>query len=159
MANRSERSVLRDVVEADIPILFEHQRDPEAARMAAFPPRDREAFTAHWQKILANDELTKKTILFDGQVAGNVVMFDRDDKRLVGYWIGREFWGQGLATRALAELLTEVKERPLHAYVATSNLGSVRVLEKCGFTLEGRETEFDDRLGEEIEEALYVLKA
>jgi RimJ/RimL family protein N-acetyltransferase len=150
--------VLRDVVEADIPILFEHQRDPEAARMAAFPPRDREAFTAHWQKILANDELTKKTIVYDGQVAGNVVSFDRDGKRLVGYWIGREFWGQGLATRALAELLTEVTERPLHAYVATSNLGSVRVLEKCGFTFVSRETEFDDRLGEEIEEALYVLK-
>ena len=158
MAGGSEKIVLRDVVEADLPILFEHQRDPEAARMAAFPPRDREAFTAHWQKILANDELTKKTIVFDGQVAGNVVMFDRDGKHLVGYWIGREFWGQGLATRALAELLTEVKERPLHAYVATSNLGSVRVLEKCGFTFVSRETEFDERLGEEIEEALYVLK-
>ena len=127
--------------------------------MAAFPPRDREAFTAHWLKILANDELTKKTIVFDGQVAGNVVMFDRDGKRLVGYWIGREFWGRGLATRALAELLTEVKDRPLHAYVATSNLGSIRVLEKCGFTFVSQETEFDERLGEEIEEALYVLKA
>lgn len=159
MANGSEQRVLRDVVEADIPILFEHQRDPEATRMAAFPARDREAFTAHWQKILANDELTKKTILFDGQVAGNIVSFDRDGKRLVGYWIGREFWGKGLATRALAELLNEVTERPLHAYVATSNLGSIRVLEKCGFTLLGRETEFDERLGEEIEEALFVLKA
>jgi RimJ/RimL family protein N-acetyltransferase len=158
MANGTDRSVLRDVVETDIPVLFEHQRDPEAARMAAFPARDREAFTAHWQKILANDEV-KKTILFDGQVAGNIVIFERGGKRLVGYWIGREFWGQGLATRALAELLTEVAERPLHAYVATSNLGSIRVLEKCGFTLEGHETEFDDRLGEEIEEALYVLNA
>jgi len=159
MTNGSEPSVLRDVVEADIPILFEHQRDPEAVRMAAFPARDREAFTAHWQKILASNEGAKKTILFDGQVAGNIVIFERDGKRLVGYWIGREFWGRGLATRALAELLTEVKERPLHAYVATSNLGSVRVLEKCGFTFVSKETEFDDRLGEEIEEALYVLNA
>ncbi len=159
MANRSEQRVLRDVVEADIPILFEHQRDPEATRMAAFPARDREAFTAHWQKILADDELTKKTIVFGGQVAGNIGIFERDGKRLVGYWIGREFWGQGLATRALAELLAEFAERPLHAYVATSNLGSIRVLEKCGFTLVGHETEFDERLGEEIEEALFVLHA
>ncbi len=150
-------AVIRDVTEADIPIFFEHQRDPEAARMAAFPPRDREAFTAHWQKILANDELTKKTVLFEGEVAGNVVVFDRDGKRLVGYWIGREFWGKGLATKALAELLAEVTTRPLHAYVATSNLGSVRVLEKCGFTFVSRETEFDETLGEEIEEALFVL--
>jgi RimJ/RimL family protein N-acetyltransferase len=159
MANGTENSILRDVTEADLPVLFEHQRDPEAARMAAFPARDREAFTAHWQKILANDEGTKKTILFDGQVAGNIVIWKQGGRRLVGYWIGREFWGQGLATRALAELLTEVPDRPLHAYVATSNLGSIRVLEKCGFTLVGQETEFDERLGEEIEEALYVLKA
>jgi RimJ/RimL family protein N-acetyltransferase len=158
MANRSESSVLRDVVEADLPIFFEHQRDPEATRMAAFPARDREAFTAHWQKILASDDLTKKTILAEGEVAGNIGIFGRDGKRLVGYWIGREFWGRGLATKALAELLTEAPERPLYAYVATSNLGSIRVLEKCGFTLVGHETEFDERLGEEIEEALYVLK-
>jgi RimJ/RimL family protein N-acetyltransferase len=159
MANGSEQRVLRDVVEADVPIFFEHQRDPEATRMAAFPARDREAFTAHWQKILANDEGTKKTILFDGQVAGNILVFERDGKRLVGYWIGREFWGKGVATRALAELLTEETLRPLYAYVATSNLGSIRVLEKCGFTLVGHKTEFDERLGEEIEEALYVLQA
>jgi RimJ/RimL family protein N-acetyltransferase len=150
-------TVIRNVAEADIPIFFEHQRDPEATRMALFPARDEEAFTAHWQKILASDGVTK-TVLFEGEVAGNIVIFDRDGKRLVGYWIGREFWGKGLATRALAELLTEETERPLHAYVATSNLGSVRVLEKCGFTLVSRDTEFDETLGEEIEEALYVLK-
>jgi RimJ/RimL family protein N-acetyltransferase len=153
-------AVIRDVAEADIPIFFEHQQDPEATEMAKFPARDREAFTAHWREnILGNDEGTAKTILCEGEVAGNILVFDRGGKRLVGYWIGREFWGKGLATRALAELLTEETERPLYAYVATSNLGSVRVLEKCGFTFVSREIEFDERLGEEIEEALYVLKA
>jgi len=151
--------VLRNVAEGDIPIFFEHQRDPEATRMALFPPRDRDAFTAHWQKILASDDVTKKTVLFEGAVAGNILIFDREGKRLVGYWIGREFWGKGLATKALAELITEVSERPLYAYVATANVGSIRVLEKCGFTLSGHETEFDERLGEKIEEALFVLKS
>lgn len=151
-------SVIRDVAETDIPVFFEHQRDPEAMDMAKMPARDEEAFTAHWQKILADDAATAKTILCEDEVAGNLLVFDRGGKRLVGYWIGREFWGQGLATRALAELLTEVKERPLHAYVATGNLGSVRVLEKCGFTFVSHDIEFDERLGEEIEEALYVLK-
>ena len=41
--------VLRDLVEADIAVFFEHQRDPEANRMAAFPARDEETFVAHWQ--------------------------------------------------------------------------------------------------------------
>ena len=140
-------AVLRDVIDSDVPIFFEHQRDPEATGMAAFPARDREAFDAHWQKILADDQVTKKTVLFEDRVAGNVVSFDQDDKRLVGYWIGREFWGQGLATRALAELLAELPQRPLHAYVATTNAGSIRVLEKCGFVL----------AEEGVEELLYEL--
>jgi RimJ/RimL family protein N-acetyltransferase len=151
-------SVLRDVAEADIPIFFEHQRDPEATRIALFPARDEPAFTAHWRKILANDESTKKTILFEEQVAGNILIFDRDGKRLVGYWIGREFWGKGLATKALSELLAEERSRPLHAYVATTNIGSIRVLEKCGFVRVSAIAEFDERLGEEVEEFLFELR-
>ena len=134
-------AVLRDVIDSDLPIFFEHQRDPEATSMAAFPARDRAAFDAHWQKILADDQLTAKTVLFEDRVAGNVVSFDQDGKRLVGYWIGREFWGKGLATRALAELLAELPQRPLHAYVAPTNAGSIRVLEKCGFVLADKEPE------------------
>jgi RimJ/RimL family protein N-acetyltransferase len=132
-------AVLRDVVETDLPIFFEHQRDPEATRMADFPARDRETFTAHWQRALADEAVTKKTILFEGQVAGNVVSWDQDGRRLVGYWVGKAFWGKGLATKALAELLEEVTVRPLHAYVAKTNVGSIRVLEKCGFVRSGDE--------------------
>ena len=125
--------LLRDVIESDLPVFFEHQRDPEATRMADFPARDREAFDAHWQKVLANDELVAKTIVFEGQVAGNIGSWEQDGRRLVGYWVGREFWGKGLATQALAELIADLGTRPLHAYVAKTNLGSIRVLEKCGF--------------------------
>ena len=140
---------LRDVTEADLPILFEHQRDPEGARMAAFVPRDRDAFMKHWAGILANDSLVKRTILFDGEVAGNVVSFEMEGKREVGYWIGREFWGKGVATRALAEFVDEISERPLHAWVATSNVGSIRVLEKCGFVhIDTRTTDVEERLYE-----------
>ena len=153
----SRSAVLRDVVEADLPIFFEHQRDPEANRMALFPAREREAFDAHWKKILARDDVTTKTVLFEGEVAGNVVCFERDGRREVGYWIGREFWGRGLATKALRELLDEVTIRPLHARVATSNVGSIRVLEKCGFSIRDRETIFDDAIGEEIEELVMEL--
>ena len=114
---------LRAVEDSDLDVLFDHQADPEAAEMAAFPPRDRERFDAHWAKIRLDDTKVSRTILVDGLVAGFINSWQDDGQRLVGYWIGREFWGRGLATRALAELLTEVAERPLHAYVATSNLG------------------------------------
>lgn len=101
--------------------------------MADFPPRDREAFDAHWQRVLADDANVVKTITFEGQVAGNIGSWEQDGRRLVGYWLGKEFWGKGLATKALAELVQELGTRPLYAYVAKTNVGSIRVLEKCGF--------------------------
>jgi RimJ/RimL family protein N-acetyltransferase len=133
--------LLREVMESDLPVFFEHQSDPEAVRMADVPSREHEPFMAHWQRILADDALTAKTIVFDGQIAGNVVSWEQDGRRLVGYWIGKEFWGKGLATKALAELVEELGTRPLHAYVAKTNLGSIRVLEKTGFV---RSDEDDD---------------
>jgi RimJ/RimL family protein N-acetyltransferase len=126
-------SVLRDVLESDLPVFFEHQRDPEATAMADFPARDRDAFDAHWERVLADPSLYKKTIVFEGQVAGNIGSWAQDGRRLVGYWVGKEFWGKGLATQALTELIDELDTRPLYAYVAKTNIGSIRVLEKCGF--------------------------
>ena len=125
--------VLREVVDSDIEVFFEHQREPEANRMAVFPARDRETFDAHWRRLLADDSLIKKTIVYEGEVAGNIGCWQQEGRRFVGYWIGREFWGKGLATRALQELAGEVTQRPLYAWVATSNVASIRVLEKCGF--------------------------
>jgi RimJ/RimL family protein N-acetyltransferase len=140
--------VLRDVVEEDLPVFFEQQRDPEAVEMAAFPAREREPFFEHWHRIMGDDELVVKTIVSDGEVAGNVGSFERDGRRLVGYWLGREFWGRGLATRALAEFLEELSVRPLYAEVATANIGSIRVLEKCGFSRVGAEIEQTEEFGE-----------
>lgn len=126
---------LRDVMEVDLPILFEHQLDPIATSLADFPSRDHDAFMAHWKRIMSNPANILKTILFNGQVAGNIVSWERDYEQEVGYWIGREYWGKGIATAALTELLALVKIRPLYARVATHNVASLRVLEKCGFII------------------------
>jgi RimJ/RimL family protein N-acetyltransferase len=132
---------LRDVAEDDLPIFFEHQRDPVANEMAAFPARDREAFMEHWMSnILGNDAGRCWTILLDGDVVGNILSWEESGDALVGYWIGREHWGKGVASRALALLLAEVDGRPLHAHVAAHNAGSIRVLEKCGFRIVGEQT-------------------
>ena len=151
-------TVLRDVVESDLDAFYEHQREPEANRMALFPARDRETFDAHWRRILADDTLTKKTIVYEDEVAGNMLSWQQEGQRLIGYWVGREFWGKGLATRALAELVEELPTRPLHAWVATSNVASVRVLEKCGFVVVASRTEHDEKLGEPVEELLLELR-
>ena len=149
-------TVLRDVVEADIPVLFEHQLDPEATHMAAFPSRPREEFAAHWRRVLARDDATAKTIVVDGQVAGHIGCWNDGDRRLVGYWIGREFWGRGVATRALAQLVA-AEPRPLHAWVAAHNVASIRVLEKCGFVRVESHTVHHEAPGGELEELLLEL--
>lgn len=151
--------LLRDVTEDDLPVFFEHQLDPEANQMASFPARDREAFTAHWTKILGDDTVTTKTILFDGEVAGNVVSWEQSGERLVGYWIGRQYWGKGVATRALSEFLGHVTTRPLYARVAKHNVASLRVLEKCGFSVSGHDTAPADTGGEKVEEVILKLEA
>jgi len=147
--------LLRDVIESDLPIFFEQQLDPEATAMAAFPSRDREPFMTHWAKIMANESMIQKTILFNDQVAGNVVCWEQDGEREVGYWLGKEYWGKGIATKALAQLLDQVKTRPLVAHVAKHNIASRRVLEKCGFIFI-KEDKYFNPGGEEIEE--FVLK-
>jgi RimJ/RimL family protein N-acetyltransferase len=139
---------LRAVRESDLETLFEHQRDPVANSMAAFPARERDAFMAHWHKILLDGTNAIRVILWNGEVAGNVLSFMRGDTREVGYWIGREYWGRGIATRALSQFLRLVPDRPLYAGVALGNAASIRVLEKCGFVVHRRE-------GEEV---LLVLK-
>jgi RimJ/RimL family protein N-acetyltransferase len=124
---------LRPVEQDDLPVLFEHQLDPEALRMAAFEARDRAAFLRHWEKILRDPACLVRTVLADDAIAGNVGSWDADGARLVGYWIGRESWGRGVATAALSAFLELDRTRPLHALVAAHNVGSIRVLEKCGF--------------------------
>lgn len=151
--------ILRDVTESDLPIFFEQQRDPVANQMAAFPPRDRDAFMAHWTKILDDETNVIKTILADGHVAGNVVSWKQSGERLVGFWVGREYWGKGIATKALSEFLKHLKDRPLYAWVAKHNVGSIRVLEKCGFTISTEDKGSSDTPGEEVEEVLLKLGA
>lgn len=148
---------LRNVLEADLPIFFEHQREPDANRMAAFPPRDWDAFMVHWAKILRDHNAVTKTVLFDGAVAGNVVSWKHAGHQEIGYWIGREYWGKGVASRALVEFLNQVRQRPLFAHVAKHNLASIRVLEKCGFTICGDDKSPAPTGGDAVEEFIMKL--
>ncbi len=147
---------LRRITDGDLPILFQHQREPEANAMAAFPARGHDAFMAHWTKILADEALVAMTVVVDSCVGGHVGSWTQGDQRLVGYWIGKEHWGKGVATQMLLMFLDFIADRPLHAHVAKHNFASIRVLEKCGFELCSNST---DALGEPaggFEELVYI---
>ena len=150
---------LRNVEPGDLPIFYEQQLDPDATRMAAFPARDRASFDAHWEKnILGNPDAIAQTILVDGEVAGNVGSWAQEGTRLVGYWIGKEYWGKGIASQALTQFLDVVETRPLYAHVAKHNIASRRVLEKCGFKVAAEDKFFSKIFGEDIEEFILVLE-
>jgi len=126
---------LRAVEDGDLPFFFAWQSDEESFRMAAVPARDEEAFAAHWAKIRSNPDSTLRTIVADGVVVGNALSWTADEGRMVGYWVGKEHWGRGIASAALGLFLEIDGHRPMLATVAEHNAGSRRVLEKAGFQL------------------------
>jgi RimJ/RimL family protein N-acetyltransferase len=145
---------LRPVEPADVDVLYEHEADPIAADMAKFPSRDRATYAAHFERTFANESAIRHAVLVDGAVAGSMMSWRGEDgRRLVGYWLGREFWGRGIATEALRLFLAEVSERPLYAFVASTNVASARVLEKAGFAATGE----SDVAPDGVEERLYTL--
>ncbi|MFG2466317.1 GNAT family N-acetyltransferase [Streptomyces canus] len=153
--------VLREVHDSDLPVFFRQMNDPEALHMAAFTPKDpadRDAFDAHWKRIRASADV-QRTILADGDVVGSAAVYGDPGEREVTYWIDRAYWGRGIATAALRELVAQVPERPLYARAAADNTGSLRVLEKCGFRVTARASGYAQARGAEIDEFVLSLGA
>ena len=126
--------MLREVHDQDLPTFFEHQLSSDAQRMAGLPGLPRDTFMAHWrQRILADSSVVKRTIVSGDEVVGNILSWNENDRRFVGYWIGQQHWGHGIATAALTEFLRSDPARPLWARVTLQNHASIRVLQKSRF--------------------------
>lgn len=148
---------LRPVEDRDLDAIFLQMRDPESVWMAAFTahnPDDRAAFDAHMAIVRSSADITLRAVTCDGQLAGHAATFVTDGSTEVTYWIDRAWWGKGVASQALAQLLDLVPVRPLHARAASDNAASLRVLEKAGFAVTGRATSFAPARGAKIEETI-----
>ncbi len=146
--------ILRPIEPADLSLFFTQQLDPHANHMAAFTapdPGDRAAFDAHWSRILSDDTIVKRSIVIEHALAGHIMSFMQFGERELCYWIDRAYWGQGIATAALAAFLPLLATRPLYARVAQDNLGSIKVLQRGGFVLAG------EARGAEIDEFIFRL--
>ena len=157
---------LREVRDEDLPVLFEQWADPVAARMAAFTApdhMDRDAFERRWSRLRADDpdpgwgEVITRAVVVDGEVAGTIGSWGDPGEREVTYWIGRSYWGKGIATCALDAFLTVDLSRPLQGRVASDNVASRRVLEKCGFRAIATEPGFAEARSREIEDVVLRL--
>ena len=134
--SENQKVTLRELIESDLPLFFEHQNDKGAEEMVGLPSRDRDNFSIHWQKVMANPNIFLRTILYDDQIAGYLCSFVKEaNEREVGYQLGRKYWGKGIATQALQLFLPLITTRPLYGVTPTHNIGSQRVLTRNGFVL------------------------
>lgn len=144
MSVRTTSSIqLRRTTAADIPTLHTYELDEASNQLAGTKPRDWPTFQARWAQILADADgsktgVTPRVILADGVVVGAVNIAPHEGASSIGYWIAREHWGRGIASRAVALMLTEFTRRPLFATTAGHNLPSIRVLQKAGFEIIAR---------------------
>lgn len=136
-ASRPFAVQLRATSAGDIASLFQFQLDPEANRVAGTKARDLETFQGRWDEILrdhvAAGVMAPRVIIADGVLVGQVNVFEQEGTDSIGYWIAREHWGRGIATRAIGLILEEVPIRPLFARVAAHNSASLRALQRHGF--------------------------
>jgi RimJ/RimL family protein N-acetyltransferase len=119
-------------------------------------PDDRVAFDSRWDKIWNSSQITTRTIVAGGQVAGHTSCHPHGENMEVTYWLGREHLGGGLATQALKGMLHIVVDRPMFARTATDNIGSISVLQKCWLKITGKNKDFANGRSEDTEE--YVLR-
>jgi RimJ/RimL family protein N-acetyltransferase len=162
MREGSGQLVLREIEDRDLGVLFEHARDRDAIRMAAFTSpetADRTSFERRWARLRSDASTTNRVIEIDGRVVGHIASFDLEGQGEVTYWIGREDWGHGIATRALQAFLQVEVTRPLYARAASDNAASIRVLTKCGFLIVGEGRGFAHGRGEETDEVVLRLDA
>ncbi|MET8350543.1 MULTISPECIES: GNAT family N-acetyltransferase [unclassified Micromonospora] len=130
--------------------------------MAAFgpaDPADHREFARHWARVLTDPEILVRTAEVDGAVVGHVSAFPDGERTEVTYWIDPARWGRGHATAALAALLRELPQRPVHARAAKDNAASLAVLGKCGFVVVGEDHGYANGRGAEVEEYLLELPA
>ena len=78
----------------------------------------------------------------------------------IGYWLGEEFWGRGIATQALRAVTDYAFEHydlcRIYAHVFEWNMASARVLEKAGYTLEARLKKSVTKDERTIDQLLYA---
>ena len=145
---------------SDLDALFQFQLDEEANYLAAFTPKDRHdkaAYIEKYSKFLTDPTNNTRTIRVDGVIVGSIAKFVIENDAEITYWIDRKFWGKGIATAALKDLLKIEQIRPIYGRVAFDNYGSQKVLEKCGFVRIGKDNGFSNARQKEIEEYIYEL--
>jgi RimJ/RimL family protein N-acetyltransferase len=146
MALETERLLFRHWEDADAETLYRYAKDPAVGPIAGWPPhRSVEESRDTIRGVLARPETYAICLKSTGEPIGTIDLkmgdatdlANADDECEMGYWLGKPFWGQGMMTEAMRELLRHAFEDLGMSKVWVGhydgNVRSRRVQEKCGF--------------------------
>jgi ribosomal-protein-alanine N-acetyltransferase len=145
---RTARLFLRPIAMADAgPIYAAYTRNPEVTRFLIWrPDRTRRDFEAYIRSCLDTPPHRARTYVMQGRkdsvIRGGLDLRQADRHRLeFGYVLARPWWGHGLMTEALTEVVGWALSQPsifrISAVCDVENTASARVMEKCGLVREG----------------------
>ena len=157
---QNNKVLLRQAVRSDLDHFFQFQLDKEGIYLAAFTPKDpanKEAYIEKFTKLLKDPAINLQAILVDDAIVGSISKFEIEGEAEITYWIDRNYWGKGIASAALDNFLKLENMRPIKGRVAFDNIGSQRVMEKCGFVRIGSDKGFANGRQAEVEEFIYKL--
>lgn len=152
----------------DLAALLRHADNPKVATKMRdrFPSPYTEADARAWLAMATETEVgeTNWAIEVGGEAVGGIGLVPQVDINAgtaeVGYWLGEAVWGRGIATAAVSAVtrhaLAVLGYRRLFATAFVDNGASRRVLEKCGYRLEGVMRRSAVKNGRVIDQALYA---
>ncbi|HEY0382202.1 MAG TPA: GNAT family N-acetyltransferase [Candidatus Elarobacter sp.] len=153
----------------DVAALTELANDRDVVRFVTrrFPSPYTRADAEAWIRLkLGDSPVLDWAIEHDGMLAGGIGVtpgtHERSGTVMVGYWLGKRFWGRGIATDALravtAHALATLRPHRMWANVFADNAASARVLEKAGYVREAvLARSLADRDGAPYDELIFVL--
>ena len=146
----TDRIILRPWHESDAETLFKWASDPDVGTRAGWPPHKSVEESLEIIRTLFNNDTTWAIVLKESGEAIGAMGYGpscdcdlpaREGEPLIGYWVGKPYWSQGICTEALKLMIEHIKEttdiKSLISGHFIDNPASGRVMEKCGFTATG----------------------
>lgn len=167
----SNRILLRPWHESDAEVLYKYASDPVIGERAGWPPHKSVEESREIIRTVFNDALcTWAIVLRETNEPIGAMGYGpscecnlpaRPGEPIVGYWVGKPYWNQGICTEALQLMLEHIRKttqlRSLISGHFVDNSASGRVMEKCGFVPTG-ETVVDEGLYQGKDHLVRVLR-
>lgn len=164
------RILLRHWHESDADVLYEYASEPEVGERAGWPPHKSREESLEIIRTVFNNPTTWAIVLKEtGKVVGamgygpscDCSLPCREGEPIVGYWVGKPYWGMGICTEALRLMIDHIRQTTAIPSLISGhfadNSASGRVMEKCGFIATG-ETAFDKNLYGGADRPIRVLR-